>query len=201
MSTDALLLFGAATAVVFVVVVTAEGARRPGYHAVYHTGSELELGPGGWIQRVNFLLVGVGFAAIAVGVQRALETTASAVLIALAALALVVAAIFAPDPVRGFPADASTRTARPHTVHARIHDVCGPLLAVALLGACLSVAPRLTAPWTAYTLTTAVVGLVATVWLIAAWRRDARHTGLAQRAFLATYWLWITLLSLHLVAR
>jgi len=37
--------------------------------------------------------------------------------------------------------------------------------------------------------------------LIAAHRRDAAHTGLVQPAFIATYLLWITVLSLHVVAR
>lgn len=200
MSTDALLLFGAAATIGFIVVVTVEGARRPGYHAAYHTGSELELGPGGWIQRLNFLVTAAGFAAVAVGIRRVLETTPGAVLVAAAAAALVIAAIFAPDPVRGFPPGASSHTARPETLHAKIHDASGPLLALAMLGACLVVAPRLDGVWAAYTVGTAVVGLLTTVWLVTAYQRDAAHTGLVQRAFLVTYWLWLTLLSLHLAS-
>jgi len=199
--TEALLLFAAATAVIFVVVVTVEGARRPGYNAAYHTGSELELGPGGWIQRANFVLLSAGFAAAAIGVQRTLETTTGAALLGIAAVGLAMAAIFAPDPVRGFPPGASSRTSRPVTLHAKIHDVSGPPLVLALLGACVAFAPRHAAPCAIYTLATAVVGLGSTVWLIAAYRRDAAHTGIAQRALIATYLLWITVLSLHLVAR
>jgi hypothetical protein len=201
MSTDALLLFGAATAVIFAVVVTVEGARRPGYDATYHTGSELELGPSGWIQRANFVLLSAGLAAVAIGVQRTLETTTGAALFGVAAAALAVAAIFAPDPVRGFPPGASSHTARPVTLHAKIHDASGPPFVLALFGACVAVTARLAGPWAIYTLATAVVGLVTTVWLIAAYRRDAAHTGIAQRALIATYLLWITVLSLHLVAR
>lgn len=201
MSTAALLLFGASSMVLFVVVMTLEGARRPGYDAAYHTGSELELGPGGWIQRANFLLVGSGLAAVAVGVERTLQTTAGAVLLGVAGLGLVMAAIFAPDPVRGYPPGASSRTARPETLHAKLHEVSGPLMTLALFGACVVVARRLDGGWATYTLATAVVGLVATGWLITAYRRDAAYTGLVQRALIATYWLWITALSLHLVTR
>ena len=200
MRTDMLLLFGAATAVVFVIVVTVEGVRRPGYDALFHTGSELELGPGGWIQRANFLLVAAGFAAISIGVQRTLETTAGAALLTVAAAGLVLAAICAPDPVRGFPPGASSNTGRAVSLHAKLHDVSGPLLVFALFGACLVIAPQLAEPWTIYTLATAGVGLASTVWLIVAWRGNAPYTGLAQRIVLATYWLWITMLSLHLVA-
>jgi hypothetical protein len=42
--TDALLLTGLTAAVLFVVVLLVEGAVRPGYDPIYHTGSELELG-------------------------------------------------------------------------------------------------------------------------------------------------------------
>ena len=113
----------------------------------------------------------------------------------------MIAAIFAPDPVRGYPPGASSRTSRPETVHAQLHEVSGPLVALSLLGACLALAPRLggrgrRTPWA-----TAIVGLVTTAGLIAAYRRDAAYTGLVQRAFIATYWLWISILSLHLVTR
>lgn len=145
--------------------------------------------------------MGSGFAAVAVGVQRTLQTTAGAVLLGVAALGLVMAAIFAPDPVRGYPPGASSRTARPETLHAQFHEVSGPLMTLALFGACVAVARRLGGGWATYTLATAVVGLVTTGWLITAYRRDAAYTGLVQRALIATYWLWITVLSLHLVTR
>jgi len=45
MRTEALLLFGAAAAVLFGVVVRDEGARRPGYDRPTTPGGELELGP------------------------------------------------------------------------------------------------------------------------------------------------------------
>lgn len=201
MSTDTLLLFGAAAAVVFALVVTIEGARRPGYKAVYHTGSELELGARGWVQRANFVLLSAGVAAVATGVQRTLEATAGAALLWLASVGLVVAAIFAPDPVRGYPPDASTHTARAVTNHAKVHDFTGPLVAVALLGACVAVAPQLAGPWMIYTWATAVTGLVFTVAMMAAYLRDTAVTGLVQRVLIGTYLLWITVLSLHLVAR
>ncbi len=198
MSNRALLVFGAATAVVFVTVLSVEGVRRPGYRVAYHTGSELELGRGGWIQRLNFLVVATGFGAIAIGVHGTLGAGRAAALIGVSAVGLALAAAFAPDPVRGFPPGASSRTLRPTTVHARLHEVSGPLMALALFGACLALAPRLEAGWAVYTWATAAVGLVTTAWLTTAYRRDAPYTGLVQRALIGTYWLWIALLGLHL---
>jgi hypothetical protein len=59
MTTKLYLLLGVGAAVVFVAVVLIEGALRSGYNPVYHTGSELELGERGWIQRANFFVVGL----------------------------------------------------------------------------------------------------------------------------------------------
>ena len=75
MTTETLLQAGVGSAVVFMVVLLIEGARRPGYNPIYHTGSELELGDRGWIQRANFLLMASGVFAFAVGVDRTLATT------------------------------------------------------------------------------------------------------------------------------
>jgi len=59
MITKLSVLFGVGAAVVFVAVVMIEGARRPGYRPIYHTGSELELGQRGWIKRASFVLMGI----------------------------------------------------------------------------------------------------------------------------------------------
>jgi hypothetical protein len=196
--TDALLLFGAATVVVFATVVQVEGARRPGYDARYHTGSELELGPGGWLMRINFFLVGGGILAFAAGVRQALDSDGAAALLGVTGVALVLAGAFAPDPVRGFPPGSSDRTARPVTTAARLHDLTGPVMALSLAAACLTVAAGLAGPWAAYTLATAVVGLVMTGWLISAYRSDAANTGTVQRILLATYGLWVVVFGVAL---
>lgn len=66
--TESLLLGGVAAAVVFFAVLLIEGTLRRGYDPIYHTGSELELGERGWVQRANFFLIGGGAFAFAVGV-------------------------------------------------------------------------------------------------------------------------------------
>ncbi len=100
MTTDVLLLAGVIAAVVFVSVLLVERTLRPGYNPIYHTGSELELGERGWIRKANFFVMGAGVIVFAVGVQRSLNTTSGAVLLALFGLGLIVAGMFAPDPVR-----------------------------------------------------------------------------------------------------
>ena len=68
-----LLRVGVAAALVFVVVLSLEGALRPDYDPIYHTGSALSLGDRGWIQIANFLQLGVGMLAFAAGVRRRLD--------------------------------------------------------------------------------------------------------------------------------
>ena len=49
---------GIVAAPVFVSTFTVAGARRPGYDSRRHAVSSLSDGPGGWTQRVNFIVVG-----------------------------------------------------------------------------------------------------------------------------------------------
>ena len=199
MTTDVLLLAGVIAAVVFVAVLLVEGALRPGYNPIYHTGSELELGERGWIQRANFFVMGAGVIVFAVGVQRSLNTTSGAVLLALFGLGLIVAGMFAPDPVRGYPPGAPTGQEVDLTWQAKIHDVSGPLMFLALLGACLVLAGQLQGGWRVYTMATALAGIGLTVSTAVAYQKDAAITGLVQLLLIVVYWSWIVGLGIHLV--
>lgn len=196
---EALLFVGVAAAVVFFVVLLTEGARRRGYDPMYHTGSELELGERGWIQRASFFLMGVGVFAFAVGVQWTLDSVIGAVLLAVFGFGMVVAGAFAPDPVRGYPPGAPTDPSAKPTWVAQVHHVSGPVAFFAIFGACLSLAGRLEGGWRLYTVLTAAVGLVMTGWTAFAFQKDAANTGLVQRSLLLVYWSWIVALGFHLV--
>ena len=49
----------------FVVTFTVEGCLRPGYASARMFVSALSLGPRGWIQVLNFVVVGLSFLALA----------------------------------------------------------------------------------------------------------------------------------------
>ena len=188
-------------AVVFIAVLLIEGVLRPGYNPIYHTGSELELGERGWIQRANFLLMASGIFAFSVGVYRTMGSTTGAVLLAIFALGMVVAGVFVPDAVRGYPPGAPTEaSAKPTWQHQVHHLVGGPIAFFALLGACLTLAGQLQGGWRWYTVMTAVAGLGLTIWTALAYQKDAAHTGLIQRGLILVYWSWIIVLGIHLVA-
>ncbi len=195
-----LLLFGAAAAAVFFAVLLIEGARRRGYDPIYHTGSELELGERGWIQRANFFLMGSGVFAFAVGVQRTLDSILGAVLLGIFGFGLIVAGVFAPDAVRGYPPGVPTDPSAKPTWKAQVHYVIGgPVAFLAVFGACLALAGPLEGGWQLYTALTAVAGLAVTGWTALAFQKDAANTGLVQRGLLLVYWSWIVALGIHLV--
>ena len=200
-TTDVLLLSGVAAAVIFYAVLLVEGALRPGYDPIYHTGSELELGDRGWIQRFSFLLMGAGTLAFALGVQRTLDSLVGAVLLGIFGFGLIVAGVFAPDPVRGYPPGAPTGSSAQPTRQAQLHNVIGgPVAFMAIFGACVVLAGRLQGGWQLYTLITAGVGLVLTVSTALAFQKDAAKTGLVQRGLLLVYWSWIVIMGIHLAA-
>lgn len=197
--TEVLLLLGVGAAVVFVAALLIEGALRPGYDPVYHTGSELELGERGWIQRANFFLMGGGAIAFAVGVHGTLDTVFGAVLLAIFGFGMIVAGVFAPDPIRGYPPGARSAPRSELTWQAQVHSVVGgPVAFLAIFGACLTLAGPLQGPWQTYTVLTAIGGLGLTVWTALAYQRDAANLGLVQRGLIVLYWSWIVALGIHL---
>jgi hypothetical protein len=201
MTAEVLLLLGMAAAVVFVAVLLIEGALRPGYDPNYHTGSELELGERGWIQRASFLQLGVGMWAFATGVHGTTGSVAASLLLAVFGLGSIVAGVFAPDPVRGYPLGAPSGPPAELTRQHKIHHAAGPIMFLAIFGACLALAGRLQAPWQVYTLLTAVAGFALTAWTALAYQRDAANTGLVQRGLIIVYLSWIVLLGIHLATR
>lgn len=68
----------------------------------------------------------------------------------------------------------------------------------ALLAACVAVAGQIQGGWRVYTILTAVVGLVMTVWTAVAYQKDAANTGLAQRGLIIVYLSWMGALGIHL---
>jgi hypothetical protein len=105
--TRSLLRCGIWAGPVFAATFLAEGAARDGYRPLRHPVSSLALGPGGWIQTVNFAVTGAACLAGAAGLALArdcLEDSSSGpVMVAAAGAGLLGAAVFRTDPVGGYP--------------------------------------------------------------------------------------------------
>src|SRR5438270_12856077 len=72
--TRLLIAGGAIGPLLFIIVLLIEGATRPGYSAWHQYGSSLSLGPGGWMQIVNFLVCGLLTLCFAIGLRQLFQT-------------------------------------------------------------------------------------------------------------------------------
>jgi hypothetical protein len=126
------LVAGAVVGPLFVISDLVNALTRPGYQPLRHWVSHLSLGPLGWIGVATLvitaaLLAGYALAVFRVGERRWRAYPAA---VAVAAVALVIAAIFPMDPSLGFPAGASADGVP--TVAGQVHQIAGPLFIVAL---------------------------------------------------------------------
>jgi hypothetical protein len=169
--TQILLIVGVAAAAMFVAILLIEGMLRPSYNPTYHMGSALSLGERGWIQIVNFLQLGIGMFAFAVGVYQTLNSIVGALLVAIFGLGAIVVGVFRMDPMRGYPPGAPAGTPAKLTWHHKVHDLAGPVMFFAIFGACLALAGYLPAPWRLYTVLTAIAGLTLTSRLLSRGRK------------------------------
>ncbi|MGV8966274.1 MAG: DUF998 domain-containing protein [Cellulomonas sp.] len=83
---------------------------RPGFDLTRHALSLLTIGHLGWLQRGNLTLSGLMVVAAAVGILRAIRNgrgLAMGSLVGVDGVALILAALFTPDPVNGFPPGSS----------------------------------------------------------------------------------------------
>src|SRR5262249_37861371 len=164
-----LLVAGTAGGLAFTGVYLAEGATRAGYRTLAQPISALSLGPGGWVQQLNFIVFGVLVCLSAAGWRAALApgrgAAAFPVLRVAAGVGLVMDGLFAQDPSGGYPPGA--RAGVP-TVHGQMHTLFAMITITALASGCFVLAARFAAqpgwrPWTVF----AVAAGAATIAFIA----------------------------------
>jgi hypothetical protein len=176
-----LLTAGTAGGLVFTGVYLAEGATRAGYRALAQPISALSLGPGGWVQQLNFIIFGVLVCLSAAGWRAALAPGRGAVafplLRAAAGVGLVMDGLFAQDPSGGYPPGA--RAGVP-TLHGQLHTLFAVITITALASGCFVLARRFAVEpgWRRWAVFAAAAG-VATVAFIAAFGAAGGHGGLA----------------------
>jgi len=166
---------------VFTGVYLAEGAARAGYRTMAQPISALSLGPGGWVQQLNFIVFGVLVCASAAGWRAALSpgrgAAAFPVLRVTAGVGLVMDGLFSQDPSGGYPPGAQAAAA---TVHGQVHTLFAMITITALASGCFVLAARFAAEpaWRRWALFAAAAGL-ATIVFIAAFGAAGAHGGLA----------------------
>ncbi|GAA2345530.1 DUF998 domain-containing protein [Dactylosporangium salmoneum] len=169
-----LLLAGLVAGPLFTVVYLLEGAFRTGYHPVRQTVSELALGPGGWVQVVNFLVAGVLMLVFAAGLRGARR-----VLIAIWGIGLLGAGVFVTD-----------RVGDPPTWHGQLHDLAFSLPGFAALAAVMIVDVRRRPLFSG-------LSAAAFITLFFVTNASAAHMGLFQRLLITVGWLWLAVLAVR----
>ena len=208
--TRSLLYCGLAAGPVFVTVFLAEGATRKGYRPLRHPVSSLALGPRGWIQAANFAVTGTLVLAAAAGVGRtrdpALSMRTGQVLIGVAGLGLIGSAVFATNPVSGYPPgtpDALVSPSRAGTIHNLTAVPCSGLSAAAFTYGRRStrIGQR---GFGRYGAATAMTMLATMALAGAGFNQSPRLVdlaGLFQRASIVTGFGWLTALSARALMR
>ena len=198
---------GALAGPVFVATFTAAGRRREGYDPRRHPVSCLALGPGGVVQRVNFVVTGLLYVAGSAGLKcaapaRFLPRHCPA-LVAGAGLGLISSGIFATDPVSGYPPGTPpqqippSRTGGLHTLGAI--PVFAGIPAAALLSAARSIRTG-DAPWAAYSSATAVAMTATTALFGQAFSQKpslVASGGRFQRVSIVSGLTWLTALHVR----
>lgn len=140
-----LMCLGALGGALFFLIYTAEGVTRPGYDALTQAISALSLGPGGWVQRANFIGFGLLTIAAAAGWWRALAPGPVAIIYpllkSLLGVGLVMDGIFSQDPSPQYPPGATI--ASPPTMHGEIHTLFAYLAIISVALSCFALAVRL----------------------------------------------------------
>jgi hypothetical protein len=186
---DAALLAGMLGPALFIATFTLEGLLRPGYDPRRMFVSELALGPRGWIQAVNFWVIGLLLLAFSTGLAIELAggraSRAGPILLGIISVCLFLSGFFATDPI-GTPREQMSLTGR-------LHSLLGALV--------FSLAPvtcfvfwwrfRADAAWQRFARWTLLAGVVTIVSVVGMSVGPANVLGLVQRTHLVTFLTWI----------
>jgi hypothetical protein len=203
--TRGLLSCGVAAGPVFVTAFVIQSAIREGYRPSRHPVSSLALGPGGWVQTANFAVTGTLFLAAAAGLRRAadpaLGSRVGPALIGAAGAGLIGSALFATDPVSGYPPGTPDMLPAPSRAGSRHNLAAIPIfvglpVAAFICGWRSARLGRRGFAW--YSAATGVSMLATTALFGAGFGQSPRlvqHAGWFQRASITAGFAWLSALS------
>jgi Protein of unknown function (DUF998) len=203
--TSLLLWCGVIAGPVFVVAFLIEGATSPGYDPMRLPVSLLSLGDGGWRQVANFLIDGALLLTFSGGVLRALDERGTPwmlgpLLLAIFALGVLGAGIFATDPGGGYPPGMPFEP----SLHGALHDLVSLVVFTVLPLACLLFARRFAfwgeRDWAIYSATTGALLAALFVLMFIGFNGSSGISalaGLIQRMWIVVGWGWLLLLAAH----
>ncbi len=191
-----LAVAGMVAPIMFWSVFTIAGLLRPGYDPLRQYVSELALGPGGWLQTANFLLMGLLLIAFAAGLHNGIPDgpRACPALLVVAGVGFLLSGVFARDLPGSEP-----------TLPGEVHKYASYIL-LALPLASLSIAPHLKQDprWRALAPYSVAAGLLTLLLLPGYfWGIQAASLqpwmGLYQRVLIAIPMSWLEVMAVRLL--
>ena len=208
-STKWLLLCGAIAGPIFTAAWFLQGPARADYDPMRHPISSLSIGEFGWMQALNFLVIGTLTIAVALGLPNALQSRGGSkwgpILVGLIGLGFIGAGLFVTDPMNGYPVGTPALPTQ-FTVVGRLHRLFSAFFFLGLPGACFVLA-RLFAKngeqtWATYSRATGIAFLIMFVITTLGFSQVAGladYAGLLQRITVTIGLAWLTLLPLYLL--
>ena len=199
--------------ILFVLTFTIDGALTPGYSAINNAVSDLEFGASGWIQRTNFLLLGLLLMPFALAFLQTIRPVlplgwrqVSAALLVLSGVGFITASLFLP----------AARGESQRAVHAILHTVAFTLVFIPLGVACLLTGAQFlkTRGWRSlgwYSLVTGLLTLIAPLGNLISLFAPTPQTpisnpgaefsggGLINRVGIVIAFAWIVILAVRLL--
>lgn len=179
---------GTLGSVLFTTTYLIEGATRPGYSAWQQAVSALSLGPGGWVQQVNFVIFGVITLWTAFAWRTFLKGGVGAtwypIFRGLEGFGLLMDGFFSQDPAPGYP-PGSVVPMTP-SLHAVIHQIFAFVSITAIACGLFVLAWRFAREprwrgWAAYSLITGVLTIVLIATFGALNGQHSEFAGLFER--------------------
>jgi hypothetical protein len=189
--------------VLFVAIFTIEGWLRPGYNPLSTYVSALSLGPRGWIQMANFMILGVLLLVFTRGVAYEFRTGKASrggpILLAVIAILFMVSGPLVMDPM-GTPLDQVT-------IHGTIHGLAGGIIFILMPISCFVFLSRFRVDpdWRSlqwWTLALGIIIAAAVILLTIASKMPALLNvfndwlGLIQRTIIVPFMLWLFIFAL-----
>jgi len=185
----------------YVTVTMIQALTCDGFDLKQHRFSWLTTGDLGWIHQSNLILVGVLSVLLAVGVRQVMRTGRGAVwaprLLGLFGVAYIIGGLLRADPVAGFPPGTTPEMVQT-TWQGAVQNASRGASTLLLIATSLVIAGRFAAE-----------GRRALAWfcgvsipmVFAALAAVGFAIGPGAVAFLATPWIWVTALAVHLYRR
>jgi hypothetical protein len=198
--TRALLACGVVAGPLYVMATMAQALTRDGFDLTRHRFTLLTTGDLGWIHQANMVGVGVLTVLLAVGVRQVMRTGRGAVwgprLLGLVGVAYLFGGLLTADPVAGFPPGTTPERVQT-TVQGAVQNASRSVSSLFLIATCVMVARWFAAEgrrsWAWFygaAIPVAFAALMAVGFAVG--------INPVAPAFLATPWIWVTALAIHM---